>query len=638
MEEIFKKKLKGIKHENNRETIEHCSTISSLKKDSTIQNSPKKIKNNSFKYKELLTNLTHNDYVNNQNNNELEREEKNEEDEDFQFKRNNKSEIRDRNNTTLMRSFKFNDESEDINNEKKEDNEIKEEIRKKKRKRTIKFEDDNNIEKKEKKIEEKKENKIKDKKENKIKDKKENKIEEKKDNKIEEKKENKIEEKKQEENVKNESDKEGQIDNSLVLPINKKRKRFLDEDIIIPRPKKTFSRTFVKETTTKNLSAIERRKEYHQHIKKMNKIKSSEKEVKLIQRKWRLFFKNKILNKVIIIQSYIRRYIQIKKIKVKRLLISNMKKSINILIKILCLKNFKFFITIIKRIFHQKESGVQVELIKEEIIHHQVCLKTFPRPYHEIGKNIIKINKSKKKFINKSIDMSVNTINQMIYEGKTGRLINLSAFPSNKIKAHMRNSFRNLSYSNKSDFSFLKKKKIVVKNYDFLKSMKYLKIVRKKVICNKWNFTTKIDNYNEIKKLYLLQRTIKKFLKRLKNKKLSKSKKLFHIKLFIVLLITIITKNTRNQIIKIFKYKYDNIIKYLKRDIEKNPSLQRFIEVRRSKHEKLNTNFSNFKTSNKPISKIEQTSSTIVNDETIYVNVKSINNKYLTAIRNSNKL
>ena len=51
MEEIFKKKLKGIKHENNRETIDHFSTISSLKKDSSIQSSPKKIKNNSFKYK-----------------------------------------------------------------------------------------------------------------------------------------------------------------------------------------------------------------------------------------------------------------------------------------------------------------------------------------------------------------------------------------------------------------------------------------------------------------------------------------------------------------------------------------------------------------------------------------------------------
>ena len=233
--------------------------------------------------------------------------------------------------------------------------------------------------------------------------------------------------------------------------------------------------------------------------------------------------------------------------------------------------------------------------------------------------------------------MSVNTINQIIYEGKTGRLINLSAFPSEKIKEHMRNSYRNLSYSNRADF-FSSKKKIIVKNYDILKSRKYLKIIKKRVIFKKWNITTKIDNYNEIKKLYLLQRTIKKFLKRLKNKKLSKSKKLFHIKLFIVLLITIITKNTRNQIIKIFKYKYDNIIKFLNRDFLKNPSLQRFIEVRRNKHEKLNTNFSNFKTSNKPISRIEQTSSTIVNDETIYINVKSVNNKYLTAIRNSNKL
>ena len=637
MEELFKKTLKGIKHENNRVAIDNFSTISSLIKDNSILSSPKKIKSSAFKYKPFLNQLTNYEYVDNNSDNEHETEEKNEEDDDLIIKRNYKSEIKDDNSSfKLMRVLKINGESEGSSNnekneenekkeeyekkeeneeyekneknekkekhEKKEENEKKEEIKNEKRKKTIKFEEDNNLEIKKKKIEQKKE---------------------------------------EEENIKNEI-KERLKDDSIVLPINKKRKRFIitDEDNnISPKAKKNFSRTFVRQPTKKSLSSVERRKEYNQHLKTMNKIKSSEKEVKLIQKKWRLFFKKKILNKIIIIQSFERRYIQIKKLKSKKLLISNMQKSINSLMKILYLKNFKFLTKILKRIIQKKDIGIQVQLLKEEIIHHQVCLKTFPRPYHEIGKNIIKVDKSKNRFMNKSIDISVNTINQMIYEGKTGKLISLSAFPSEKIKKHMRYySFRNLSNSNKNDFSEFKKKKIVVKNYDIFKSIKYLKRVRKRVIFKKWNLTTKIDNYNEIKKLYLLQRTIKKFLKRLKNKKISKSKKLFHIKLFIVLLITIITKNTRNQIIKIFKYKYDNIIKFLKRDFEKNPSLQRFIEVRRSKHEKLNTNFSNFKTSNKPISRIEQTSSTIVNDETIYVNVKCLNNKYLTAIRNSNKL
>ena len=159
--------------------------------------------------------------------------------------------------------------------------------------------------------------------------------------------------------------------------------------------------------------------------------------------------------------------------------------------------------------------------------------------------------------------------------------------------------------------------------------------MNKKIIFNKWFFTSKIDNYNEIKKLYLIQKTIKKYLKKLKAQKINQSKRNFHIKLFIVLLVNNLTKNIRINIVKMLKYKYDTIIKYIEKNIQKNPSLK-FIEVRRGiKHERSKTSYLNFQSLNKPISIKEQTSSTIINDETIYVNVKYLNNKYITAIKNS---
>ena len=291
MEELFKKTLKGIKHENNRVAIDNFSTISSLIKDNSILSSPKKIKSSAFKYKPFLNQLTNYEYVDNNSDNEHETEEKNEEDDDLIIKRNYKSEIKDDNSSfKLMRVLKINGESEgSSNNEKNEENEKKEEYEKKEENEEYeKNEENEKKEKHEKKKEKEKKEEIKNEKRKKT-------IKFEEDNNLEIKKK-KIEQKKEEEeNIKNEI-KERLKDDSIVLPINKKRKRFIitDEDNnISPKAKKNFSRTFVRQPTKKSLSSVERRKEYNQHLKTMNKIKSSEKEVKLIQKNGDYFSKRK---------------------------------------------------------------------------------------------------------------------------------------------------------------------------------------------------------------------------------------------------------------------------------------------------------------------------------------------------------
>ena len=462
-------------------------------------------------------------------------------------------------------------------------------------------------------------------------------------------------EKVEKENEKNEEEKKKE---AIVFPMNKKRKRkmILDDDDnkiqnktitfiqrkvdkLTPLPSlKNSNNILLYKSVLKN-SVMQRRFEYNTKLRRMKTIESKEKEIKYIQRFWRLYFKNNILNKIILIQSYYKMHFQMKKIHIKMKLYLDLKEGINVIKNKIWEKYFDLFINLLKnRKIKKEDIGIQVEILKEEIIHKSICLKTFPRPYHEIGNNISYIQ-SKIKRKNYSLDISINKSSQILYEGKTGKLICYNNINSEKIRKSLKlNSFRKSGiniFNNNERKTFLNNKNISNRNYDIINNVKYVNKMNKRIIFKKWFFTSKIDNYNEIKKLYLIQKAIKKYLKKLKAQKINQSKRNFHIKLFIVLLINNLTKNIRINIVKMLKYKYDTIIKYIEKNIQKNPSLK-FIEVRRGvKHERSKTSYLNFQSLNKPISVKEQTSSTIINDETIYVNVKYLNNKYITAIKNS---
>jgi hypothetical protein len=462
-------------------------------------------------------------------------------------------------------------------------------------------------------------------------------------------------EKVEKENEKNEEEKKKE---AIVFPMNKKRKRkmILDDDDnkiqnktitfiqrkvdkLTPLPSlKNSNNILLYKSVLKN-SVMQRRFEYNTKLRRMKTIESKEKEIKYIQRFWRLYFKNNILKKIILIQSYYKMHFQMKKIHIKMKLYLDLKEGINVIKNKIWEKYFDLFINLLKnRKIKKEDIGIQVEILKEEIIHKSICLKTFPRPYHEIGNNISYIQ-SKINRKNYSLDISINKSSQILYEGKTGKLICYNNINSEKIRKSLKiNSFRKSGiniFNNNERKTFFNNKNISNRNYDIINNVKYVNKMNKRIIFKKWFFTSKIDNYNEIKKLYLIQKAIKKYLKKLKAQKINQSKRNFHIKLFIVLLINNITKNIRINIVKMLKYKYDTIIKYIEKNIQKNPSLK-FIEVRRGvKHERSKTSYLNFQSLNKPISVKEQTSSTIINDETIYVNVKYLNNKYITAIKNS---
>ena len=462
-------------------------------------------------------------------------------------------------------------------------------------------------------------------------------------------------EKVEKENEKNEEEKKKE---AIVFPMNKKRKRkmILDDDDnkiqnktitfiqrkvdkLTPLPSlKNSNNILLYKSVLKN-SVMQRRFEYNTKLRRMKTIESKEKEIKYIQRFWRLYFKNNILKKIILIQSYYKMHFQMKKIHIKMKLYLDLKEGINVIKNKIWEKYFDLFINLLKnRKIKKEDIGIQVEILKEEIIHKSICLKTFPRPYHEIGNNISYIQ-SKINRKNYSLDISINKSSQILYEGKTGKLICYNNINSEKIRKSLKiNSFRKSGiniFNNNKRKTFLNNKNISNRNYDIINNVKYVNKMNKRIIFKKWFFTSKIDNYNEIKKLYLIQKAIKKYLKKLKAQKINQSKRNFHTKLFIVLLINNLTKNIRINIVKMLKYKYDTIIKYIEKNIQKNPSLK-FIEVRRGvKHERSKTSYLNFQSLNKPISVKEQTSSTIINDETIYVNVKYLNNKYITAIKNS---
>ena len=336
-----------------------------------------------------------------------------------------------------------------------------------------------------------------------------------------------------------------------------------------------------------------------QLIKKYNAFINQIDFIKII---WKSYFKTNTLPQIILIQKFYRKYKLRQKIKPLDM------KKIQKRIKRKCWeKNFLFFIEILKSIKKKEEIGIQVETLNKEIINKCSYLKTFPRPYHEIGNNIKILRNRIQRRENNVLETAINRISKLKLEGKINKL-----FSKKKII--------NFNKNKKNIISSLDKNINDKNNNDILDSNKYVMIMRKKVVINKWNYFYKIDNYNEFKKkLFFIQKEVKKYLNKIKQKKKNQNKRIFHIKLFLILYICLITKKIRIEIINILKSKYGLLIK--KNDIEQY-SLNFFKIKRGIKQEKINVNYLNFQTSKKSNSIIEQTSSTIINDDSIYINIK----------------
>ena len=336
-----------------------------------------------------------------------------------------------------------------------------------------------------------------------------------------------------------------------------------------------------------------------QLIKKYNAFINQIDFIKII---WKSYFKTNTLPQIILIQKFYRKYKLRQKIKPLDM------KKIQKRIKRKCWeKNFLYFIEILKSIKKKEEIGIQVETLNKEIINKCSYLKTFPRPYHEIGNNIKILRNRIQRRENNVLETAINRISKLKLEGKFNKL-----FSKKKII--------NFNKNKKKIISSLDKNIYDKNNNDILDSNKYVMIMRKKVVINKWNYFYKIDNYNEFKKkLFFIQKEVKKYLNKIKQKKKNQNKRIFHIKLFLILYICLITKKIRIEIINILKSKYGLLIK--KNDIEQY-SLNFFKIKRGIKQEKINVNYLNFQTSKKSNSIIEQTSSTIINDDSIYINIK----------------
>ena len=426
-------------------------------------------------------------------------------------------------------------------------------------------------------------------------------------------------------------------------------------------------------------SIMQRRLEYDEKLKQMKYYEACIQQIELIQLKWKFYFKTRILTKIILIQKIFRKYKEFKLIKqlidfnsivkliIRKCWAKNFKffigqlikryktfinkidfikiiwkgyYKINTLPKIILIQkfyrkykfreklkpldfkkikkkiirkcweiNYTYFIELLRIIKKKKEIGIQVETLNQEKVNKCSYLKTFPRPYHEIGNNIKILRKRIQRKENNIVESAGNKITHLKLEGK---ISNFFSIPKKK--------FINLNLNKQNIISLSKNKNSNDKNNNnVLYNNKNIKTVRKKVVINKWNYFYKIDNYNEYKKLFFIQKEIKKFLNKIKQKKIRQNKRLFHIKLFIILYICLITKKIRIEIIKILKCKYELLIK--KNDIEKC-SLNFFKIKRGIKKEKINVNYLNFQTSKKIKSINEQTSSTIINDDSIYINIK----------------
>ena len=481
----------------------------------------------------------------------------------------------------------------------------------------------------------------------------------------------------------------------------------IKKDILTPLP--SFNKKKMEKKDYSKIlqnTVMLRRIEFSLKLKRKNLPKIYEESVLKIQKAWKKFFMANIYDKIVKIQSVFRKILFKKELeklrhKKKKEKESKIFKMIHAFVKNCWLKNFLFLKKKLKSkilpeitIISQREIGTQIgdsfelenkeekkeEVKKEEEIKEEekieeefkeeekkeekkeeikkeksyfypnICLKTFPRPFHEIGiyLNVLLKRINLKRF--SDIDCSLQE--SLIYEGYSGKLLSFVPIENNNNKKKIKyihnksminrksliKNIHSFNLNKKENKSFLKNKNIVQKEYDLLKGKKYSKTIFKKINNKKWNYYTKHNITFYIKKINYLQKEIRKYLKETKIIKQNKIQKFLHLKLFIVIFINNLIKKIRKNIISLLKYNYypnKNSTTFDEEIIENDnermiPTNKGFLEVRKSlrtiKNKKTNFLILLKKKVKNNIIYSNSVSSTIYNDETVYENIQNIFN------------
>ena len=287
---------------------------------------------------------------------------------------------------------------------------------------------------------------------------------------------------------------------------------------------------------------ILRRLEYTIGLKHTNMIKLYDKSIKLIQKKWKFYFYNIRIPKIIKIQTNFRSFIVRKKI------IFYIKYLKNLVLKIKDLnkkKNFYFFISKLKKYLYflllkeQKEKIKNYQLISQNnfiIINNKkslkngnffdffnvIPIKTFPRHKTELYYN----NNNKLNIKKEEIKFNIDNI---------------------FIKNNSPNKFYNFNYVDK----------YYMNNYNEKINENKIKLVKNKVINKNWCFIYK-NNFKAYKIIKFIQRKIKQFVNKQLKKNVKNNKKQIAINLFLMIICNKIIKNVKNYILIFFKNNFYN--------------------------------------------------------------------------------
>ena len=262
-----------------------------------------------------------------------------------------------------------------------------------------------------------------------------------------------------------------------------------------------------------------------------------------------------------------------------------------------------------------------------------IGIKSFPRPYVEIGNNLKALQKLLFKQ-NYNDEIKITKENDMRYSGQTNQLIfdflnksvTLNKLKSNELAfiklndnkqlKELINSQKNLEDDIEGRKIYLKSENIKAEEYNILYSENYMNLIRKKVANQNWCNVLK-NNYIRIgyRKLHFLQKEIKKFLKKVKLEKEEVKIRIdTKIKLFNMLFKDCITKHIRKKIFKIFcpvikkKNRHTNSICISRGNLTESNCFLNKMKMSRNKH--LNKKSSGI---------LKESESIIVNDEDIFI-------------------
>lgn len=357
--------------------------------------------------------------------------------------------------------------------------------------------------------------------------------------------------------------------NSYYDLSNNKIKKY-KEPALTPLPKYNNNKNNLNQITFQKIlesTKFLRRMQYTVKVHKKNMKYFFDRRFKIIQRAWRHYFYGVKIPKIKKIQKFFRGYVFRKSNKYRMMMINKILNGLYNRIKIeIKKKHYNFLIHKLKMLVRAQknikdlnEIGIQVnfkikpvvkyiENNKDEIEFNKLfnvknlCgVKMFPRPWNEIANN----GKILAKFLKKNVFDKINLNEDKILLNNKNEDNN-----NNKNNKFIDNNLDNdINNNNKNDKNSIKN--IIIN--DYIKNKKYLKLLKKIPINNKWCFITKMNNYKYIKKIIFIQKKIKSFLKKLRKKIINKRKRNVQINFFLLLLFAFYIKHIQKNIFKIIK-------------------------------------------------------------------------------------